>query len=65
MKRGKRGEEPQWKEPCGCVVTSTRYIKMCGPHEKESNEIHERWAADKVRIEKERDEREAAIKEST
>lgn len=58
----KREKEPQWKlDDCACVVTSTRYIKTCTKHEAEWQEVHDRWTADKIRMEK---EREVAIKES-
>lgn len=58
-----REKQPQWKlDDCACVVDAARYIKMCTKHERESQEIHERWAADKIRMEKEQEDN--AIKES-
>jgi len=50
---------PEWKEDCGCLVNTYRYVKMCAKHEKENRAIHERWNEDKKRLEK---ERETAIK---
>jgi len=39
-------EEAKWKEPCGCIVTATRFIKMCPKCEKEFKEVHKRWTED-------------------
>lgn len=56
-----REKEKSWKledddgKKCGCVVTDVRYVSMCPTHEKEHQEIHDRWAAEKIAGEKERE----------
>lgn len=47
---------------CGCVVDHLRYHKMCAVHEAEFKEIHDRWTADKIRTDKEREEKETLKK---
>ncbi len=51
-------EVSKWKLECGCWIDSFRYHKICAKHETEFNEVHTRWTADKVRLDKEKEERE-------
>lgn len=51
-------EVVKWKQPCGCWLDATRYHKMCAKHEADWQEIHDRWAADKIRMDKAKAERE-------
>jgi hypothetical protein len=52
--RSKKAEPGTWKEDCGCIVDTFRYHRMCSRHQTESDEIHNRWAADKKRLEEAR-----------
>lgn len=52
----RKAQEAQWKlDDCACLVTTTKYIKMCAEHEREWQKIHEKWSAEKKATEKERD----------
>lgn len=56
-------KEAQWKlDDCACVVTTTKYIKMCAKHEAEHKAIHDRWTAEKKAAEKAREEEDAIKK---
>lgn len=41
--------EPLQRKPCGCTYRGEQWVKMCEPHQKESDEVSERWAADRQR----------------
>lgn len=59
----KKAREPQWKlDDCACVVTSLRYVSMCAAHEREHDEIHQRWNREKREAEAKRDAEEAIKK---
>jgi hypothetical protein len=37
-----------YRQPCGCMATDAKWVRLCADHQRELDETHQRWQAERV-----------------